>query len=185
MFIQCNNIRWWGIWTSSFLCPGLTSVAMYNHAPCPHHNGICWSFSIPTWFLDTHPYTALCYNFLSSWPWISSTSACFLSLSQASCYQRQKEFLLLSPATQGPHETCCGFLAFSPSSAAKRHLSPLAPVLLGLLGNPKRIFSIVLERIRVNTSFIHGSPNCLVVSVNTPFIFTDLRAEKTVHKTSP
>lgn len=178
MFIQYNNIRWWGSWTSSFLCPRLTSVAMYNHAPCPYHIGICWSFCIPTWFLDTQLFTALCYNFLSSWPWIPSTSACFLSLSQVSCYQRQKEFLLLSPVTQGPHETCCGFLPYSISKAAERHHGLLAPVLTGLLGNPKRILSIVLERIRINTPFIHGSPNCLVVSVSTPFNFYWLKGRK-------
>lgn len=27
----------------------------YNQVPSPHHTGICWGFSIPTWFLDIHP----------------------------------------------------------------------------------------------------------------------------------
>lgn len=49
------NIRRWGIWASAFLCPTLTSVAKYNQVPSPHHTGICWGFSIPTWFLDIHP----------------------------------------------------------------------------------------------------------------------------------
>lgn len=152
---------------------------MYKHVPCPYHIGICWSFCIPTWFLDTHPHTALCYNFLSSWPWIPSTSACFLSLSQVSCYQRQKEILLLPLVTQGPHETCYGCLVSFPFPEAKRYLSPLPPVLPGLLGNPKRIFfHIVLERIRVNVSFIHGSPDCWVIFVNTHFNFYWFKSRK-------
>ena len=55
-------------------------------------------------FLYSHPVswhtscTALCYNVLSSWPQIPSTSVCFLFLSQVSCYQWQRKsccFLLL------------------------------------------------------------------------------------------